>query len=187
MVILEGEVFQICEDGSARQRLDDRDLPFAQVCHFTSPHTCSFRDIADLGSLEEACDSCRLSNNLFFAFRINATFESIHARTVKTTKDGSSLESAGNNEVKFTWYNISGSLLGFWSPAFASSFSVPGYHFHFISEDRATGGHVLDCSFARASSHVQVLNVYEVALPRSGSFLETDLSIDARAILQKVE
>ena len=187
MVILDGEVFQICEDGTARRRLDNMDLPFAQVCHFISPQTCSFRDIADLESLKEACNACRLSENLFFAFRINATFQTMHARTVKATEDGSSLESAGNNEVKFTWHNISGSLLGFWSPAFASSFSVPGYHFHFISDDRVNGGHVLDCSFVRASSHVQVLNVYEVALPQSGTFLETDLSVDARAVLQKVE
>ena len=32
-----------------------------------------------------------------------------------------------------------------WSPGFSSAFSVAGYHFHFLSEDRQEAGHLLEC------------------------------------------
>ena len=143
--------------------------------------------IESLKHLEEACDLCRPSENHFYAFKIDAHFKMMHARTVRPTADGVTLETAGNSEVKFTWSDVKGSLVGFWSPGFSSSFSVPGYHFHFISNDRKKGGHVLDCSFETAASHVQVLTDYEVVLPTCGPFLTADLGVDTRLVLHKVE
>ena len=35
-------------------------------------------------------------------------------------------------------------MLGFRFPAYAEGIEVAGYHLHFISDDRARGGHVLD-------------------------------------------
>jgi len=187
MVILNGNIYQICADGEIKHRLDKFMVPFAQVCDFNSEQTCSFREIANLDHLETACDLCRTSDNLFYAFRIDATFDCIRARTVRTSPHEVSLESAGADEVKFSWTDISGSIVGFWSPAYSSSFSVPGYHFHFISDDRKNGGHLLDCSLRRASPHVQVLNEFEVVLPTTGRFLSVDLNIDTRSVLRKVE
>jgi len=187
MVILDGEIFQVCADHEIKQRSDEFKVPFAQVCWFDSPQTCSLLEITDLASLEKTCDLCRSSDNLFYAFRINAHFDSIHTRTVKITEDGTSLESAGEGEVKFAWNDVPGTLVGFWSPSFTSSFSVPGYHFHFISDDRSKAGHVLDCSFKTAASRVQALTDYEVALPSSGVFLKTNLGFDTRSVLRKVE
>ena len=31
------------------------------------------------------------------------------------------------------------------SPAWVGGLNVPGYHRHFLSDDRTVGGHVLDC------------------------------------------
>ena len=40
---------------------------------------------------------------------------------------------------------MSGTLVGVRSPAWAAELNVPGYHWHFLSDDRTLGGHVLDC------------------------------------------
>jgi len=37
-----------------------------------------------------------------------------------------------------------GTLVGFYTPAFMGSLSVPGMHLHFLSADRKTGGHLLE-------------------------------------------
>lgn len=187
MIVLNGQIFQMCADGRIKQRLDEFEVPFAQVCRFVSPRICRFSQIRDFASLEAACTLLRTSDNLFHAFRIEAQFDVVHARTVRRGPEGASLESAGGGEAKFTWRDVSGCLVGFWSPSFTSSFSVPGYHFHFISDDRTRGGHVLDCSFQAAAAGVQVLTEYEVAMPSSGPFLRADLSVDTRAVLRKVE
>ena len=35
--------------------------------------------------------------------------------------------------------------MGFRSPAWVGELNVPGYPWHFLSDDRTVGGHVLDC------------------------------------------
>ena len=38
-----------------------------------------------------------------------------------------------------------GTLVGVRCPSWVGGLNVPGYHWHFLSEDRTVGGHVLDC------------------------------------------
>src|SRR5262249_7834217 len=45
----------------------------------------------------------------------------------------------------WTHAEVSGTLVGVRSPAWALGLNVPGYHWHFLSDDRTVGGHVLDC------------------------------------------
>ncbi len=45
--------------------------------------------------------------------------------------------------------------------------NVPGYHFHFISEDRSTGGHVLQLTLNAATVRTQRLDTITIALPRT--------------------
>jgi len=187
MVILGGKIYQVLANEAVVRRTDDFLIPFAQVCRLRSSRAVQIELVGSLAGLEEACNKLRTSDNLFYAFRIDARFDTLHARSVRSSPTATSLETAGSNEAKFAWNNTSGSLVGLWSPQFSSSFSVPGYHFHFISDDRRTGGHLLDCSFRMAVAHVQVLTEYEVALPSSGPFLRANLTVDTKAVLEKVE
>ena len=74
-----------------------------------------------------------------------------------------------------------------WSPRYSSSFSIPGYHFHFLSKDRTKGGHVLGCSATSLHVGIQTLYDYEVQLPESGTFLKENLAIDTTEVLKKAE
>jgi acetolactate decarboxylase len=67
-------------------------------------------------------------------------------------------------------------LVGLWSPGFSSAFSVPGYHFHFISNDREHGGHLLDVEATRLHVRIESLTDFHLALPASEAFLKADLS-----------
>ena len=69
-----------------------------------------------------------------------------------------------------------GSLVGLWSPGFSSAFSVAGYHFHFLSEDRKEGGHLLECESGRLRLRMEALTDFHVALPETENFLKADLS-----------
>jgi acetolactate decarboxylase len=74
-----------------------------------------------------------------------------------------------------------------WSPRYSSSFSIPGYHFHFLSKDRTKGGHVLNCTARALHIGIQTLYDYEVQLPESGTFLHENLAIDTTGVLEKAE
>jgi acetolactate decarboxylase len=185
MVILDGEIFQAA--GKVQRRSDDFLVPFAAVTHFSEDAEFQVGKIACLKELELACDPHRVSENLFYALRVDGVFDTVHARAVHSVPQGTRLLKAAQTELEFHFNNIEGTLVCLWSPSYASSFSVPGYHFHLISKDRTKGGHVLDCSARQLRTRIQILSEYDIRLPEAGSFLTTDLSRDPASDLAKAE
>ena len=65
--------------------------------------------------------------------------------------------------------------------------NVPGYHLHFISRNRAQGGHLLALELASGTAQVDVLDRWALQLPRTKDFAEVDLARDRRQELTGVE
>ena len=187
MVIIDGAIYQVRGDGSVTHRKDDFRIPFAIVVRFQEDEELESGAISCLKDIERACDSHRESGNLFYALRLDGHFDNIHARAVGRLSPGTRLVDAAKEQSEFHFSNIEGTLVGFWSPRYSSSFNVPGYHFHFISNDRAKGGHVLECSASALRVGLQMLFEYDVRLPDTPSFLTADLSNDPAVALAKVE
>src|SRR3954465_1690017 len=185
MVILDGEIYQITE--RVRHRTDDFLVPFAAITHFRAKSSFEIDNVACLKGIESACDQQRISDNLFYALRLDGIFETIHARAVHTVPQNTRLLEAAKTQSAFHFENIEATLVGFWSPRYSSSFSIPGYHVHFISKDRTKGGHLLDWSARKLKACVQVLSEYNIRLPDSGPFLTTNLSKDPASDLAKTE
>jgi acetolactate decarboxylase len=185
MVILDGEIYQVAD--RVRHRADDFLVPFAAITHFSAKSSFGIDNVACLKDIELACDQQRISDNLFYALRLDGTFESIHARAVHIVPQNTRLLDAAKTQSEFHFENIEGTLVGFWSPRYSSSFSVPGYHLHFISKDRTKGGHLLDCAARKLKARVQVLSEYNIRLPDSGHFLTTNLSKDPASDLARTE
>ena len=185
MVILDGRIYQVAD--RVRHRTDDFLIPFASVTHFRAKSSFDIENVEGLEDIELACDQQRISDNLFYALRLDGIFETIHARAVHSVPQNTRLLDAAKTQSEFHFESIEGTLVGFWSPRYSSSFSVPGYHLHFISKDRTKGGHLLDCSARKLKARVQVLSEYNIRLPDSGPFLTTDLSKDPASDLAKTE
>jgi len=185
MVIVDGQIYQVTD--KVQHRTDDFLVPFAAITPFRAAASFAIDNVATLNDLELACDQQRISDNLFYALRLDGIFETIHARAVHTVPQNTRLLDAAKTQLEFHFENTEGTLVGFWSPRYSSSFSVPGYHLHFISKDRTRGGHLLDCSARKLKARVQVLSEFDIRLPDSGPFLTTNLSKDPASDLAKTE
>jgi acetolactate decarboxylase len=185
MVILDGQIYQVAD--TVRHRKDDFLVPFASVTEFRANTPFEIGKVGSLKDAELACDQQRISDNLFYALRLDGLFETIHARAVHAVPQNTRLMDAAKTQREFHFEEVEGTLVGFWSPRYASSLSVPGYHFHFISKDRTKGGHVLDYRASKLEARIQVLSEYEIRLPDSGPFLTTNLSKDPTSELAKTE
>jgi acetolactate decarboxylase len=185
MVVLDGQIYQIT--GDVRLRSDNFLVPFAAVTRFHADSRFEVGRFASLPELEAACDRHRQSENLFYALRIDGFFETLHARAVHPVPTGTRLLDAAKIEFEFQFRDIEGTLVCIWSPRYAGSFSVPGYHFHFISNDRTKGGHVLNCSARELRASIQTISEYTVQLPETGSFLTTNFDKDPASDLAKAE
>jgi acetolactate decarboxylase len=185
MIILDGVIYQAA--GTVLRRSDDFLVPFASITQYREDAAFQIGKVAGLRDVVLACDPHRCSENLFFALRIDGLFDTIHARAVHPVPQGDRLLDAAKTELEFHFSNIEGTLVGLWSPAYSSSFSVPGYHFHFISKDRTKGGHLLNCAAQQLRASIQMVSEYDVRLPEAGSFLTTDLSRNPASDLAKAE
>jgi acetolactate decarboxylase len=185
MVILDRQIYLVAD--RVRHRTDDFLVPFAAITHFRAKSSFEIDNVACLKDIELVCDQQRISDNLFYALRLDGIFETIHARAVHTVPQNTRLQDAAKTQLEFHFENIEGTLVGFLSPRYSSSFSVPGYHLHFISKDRTKGGHLLDCSARKLKARVQVLSEFDIRLPDSGPFLTTNLSKDPASDLAKTE
>jgi acetolactate decarboxylase len=146
MVVLEGAIYQVRGDGTVARIVDDKGTPFAVVVHFTPDLDQTIESVAIFEQLAGICDQYRDSNNLFYAFRIDGRFEHIHTRAMRATLDRLPLAKAAAIQPEFDFKDIEGTLVGIWAPQLSSAFNVAGYHFHFLSQDRSKGGHLLECS-----------------------------------------
>lgn len=185
MIILDGEIYQAA--GTVRRRSDDFLVPFASITQYREDAAFQIDKAGCLRDVYLACDPHRCSENLVYALRVDGLFDTIHARAVHPVPQGSRLLDAAKTELEFHFNNIEGTLVGLWSPAYSSFFSVPGYHFHFISKDRTNGGHVLNCAAQQLRASIQMVSEYDVRLPETGSFLTTDLSRNPASDLAKAE
>src|SRR5260370_2384050 len=73
-------------------------------------------------------------------------------------------------QAEFSFGNVSGTLVGFRGPAYASALNSPGYHFHFLTDDRSGGGHVLSFTAARAGLKLQPIYYLDPPFPPRPSF-----------------
>ena len=176
MVVLDGRVYQVQGSGRVSQAPPKARAPFAVVTRFAPQIDVEVGPFEALAALQVRCDSFRNSRNIFYAFRLDGRFSRIRTRAVNPSRTGAHLVDAAKSQSEFHFSNIDGTLVGLWSPGFSSAFSIAGYHFHFVSEDRQHGGHLLDCAAGKLQLRMEALTDFHLALPETESFLKADLS-----------
>jgi acetolactate decarboxylase len=187
MVVVDGIFFQVRGDGSVRECDDDVLSPFAVVTRFVPEAEATLDSCPDLDRLTARFDGMRHSENIFFALRVDGHFDYVHTRAMCRTKEGVPLVQAAAVQPEFEFHDVSGTLVGFWTPEYAKTLNVPGYHLHFVSADRTSGGHLLQCRGTHLHLQIQREGDYRIALPETEDFLKADLRRDPTADLAKAE
>jgi acetolactate decarboxylase len=187
MVIVDGRIFQVRADGSVHQADDGALIPFAAITSFTVTAPAILQDCPDFAHLTAKFDSLRPSENFFYALRVDGQFDYIHTRAMRRTEEGVPLLQASAVQPEFEFQNIKGTFVGFWTPEYAKTLNVPGYHLHFISDDRKHGGHLLQCRGKNLRLQIQREGSYHIVLPETQDFLKADLRRDPTSDLAKSE
>src|SRR6201998_2659813 len=175
MVVVDGHFYQVRSDGSVREVQGNVLSPFAAVTAFSPDQSITLENCPDLSYLTSQFDALRQSDNFFYALRVDGTFDYIHARAMRRTKEGGPLVQAAAVTPEFEFKNILGTLVGFWTPEYAKALNVPGYHLHFISADRTRGGHLLQCRGKNLGLQIQSEGDYHVVLPQTNDFVKANL------------
>ncbi|MFP5213142.1 MAG: acetolactate decarboxylase [Acidobacteriota bacterium] len=189
MVVLDGQVYQVRVDGKIYSPSPTETTPFASVVKFRADARTRAEAGLDFKGLERIVNETAPNQNLFCAVKVTGRFRLVKTRSVPVqNKPYPPLAEVTANQPVFTLENVSGTLLGFRSPAYVKGINVPGYHLHFISDDRSSGGHVLELAIEQGTVEVDTCNRFLMILPESGGdFARVDLGRDRSKELEKVE
>ena len=188
MLAFDGDFYQVKADGVAYEVDDSMTTPFAQVAFFDPDHTIQLADDITYENLDETIDGELPTENIFYAIRIEGTFDYIKTRSVPgQTKPYPPLVEVTAHQPTFEFHDVDGTVVGFRSPPYMDGVGVPGYHLHFLTKDRKAGGHILEIDVKQAAANIDYISEFCLMLPGNSAFYKLDLSKDKAEELKKAE
>jgi len=189
MILLDGVFYQARADGHIYRPDLRTTTPFASVVPFRAESTTTLPHEVNLDQLSAAIDALQPSRNTLCVFRVQGTFRQIKVRSVPAQqKPYPPLVEVTKTQPVFDYTDRRGTLIGFRTPPFVKGLNVPGYHLHFLSDDRQVGGHVLAFTLVGGTLELSTCNRFDVLLPaEAASLAGLDLTKDRTKELEKAE
>lgn len=192
MIVLDGHCYRARHDGSVIEVDGKAGVPFSAVARLQGEREFPLEAMPDIQSIRTELTR-RIEEhfglNSMHVVRIDGSFDRVDARseapyrshhvTLKTVLD--------SNQTAFVFENIRGSLVGVYYPDHMDGINMPGWHLHFISEDRTKGGHVFDVTMKEGTVRLDKINRIEINLPRDAAFDTYSLKTASEDEIKKVE
>lgn len=168
MALVDGRFYQFLEDGRAVEAQDTMRMPFAAVTQGGGWRTIPVaRGMVydSLKQLQNAVDAQLPTTSAFYAIRMEGTWTVLTARTYKPQTPGHYTLLKDAPSYVYTMQAVRGTMVGFRGPSYADSLSVPGYHLHFVNQDRTLGGHVISATADSVSLMVSERPEFTLRMP----------------------
>jgi acetolactate decarboxylase len=177
MVALNGEFYQIKSDGHAYKVKDSMKTPFANVTFFDDDEEVKLDEGMNYADIRNFIDNMIPTKNIFYAIKIDGTFSYVKTRSVpKQMKPYPPLVEVTKDQSIFEFNDVKGTIVGFRSPSYVGGMNVPGYHLHFITEDKRAGGHLLEVKVKDATAKLDYTSDLFMVLPSEDDFYRVDLT-----------
>ena len=191
MIVIDGKVYQALSDGSVKEAADDETVPFSNVTFFESDVAADMTDISDIASFKSALDKTvnEKGRNMFYMVKINGTFSNIKARSESKQKEPYKMldEALAETQVEFEFKDAKGTIVGLYCPDYMSYLNTTGWHFHFISEDRTKGGHILQVNLKEAEAQFDTTPGFKMYMSDEENFQKMDLAKNVDEAIESAE
>ena len=191
LIMLDGEVYRAKSDGSVEVAPDDETIPFSNVTFFDADTTEEISGISNINDLKDHLNGKveEFGKNRFYMIRIDGSFKKVSARSeLKQEEPYKTLADAlSTDQREFDFDETKGTVVGLYCPEFMSDLNAAGWHFHYVSENKQNGGHVLDLDIDNAELKWDNTDGFNMLLPETKMFPELDLTQDQSADIKKVE
>ena len=176
LVALNGVVYKIEIDGSLIKAPSNLAAPYMTMFKFNPKKRITLKNVSSLALLGEKLKATMSSKNSFYAYKITGTFNSLKMASAQRVKNDSvPLMEYLKTRVMYTKQNIKGTLVGLYTPDYLGNISIPGMHFHFVSNDYKLGGHLEGISFDEVTVEIEEINKINLTLPQVGKFRAIEL------------
>lgn len=188
MIAVDGRFYRADVEGTITEVPSTERTPFAVVVPFQAAIQFDLEGSIDHDRLLAEIDRRIPADAASCAVRIDGRFELVRARSVPRQDPPYRplTEVVGEQQV-FELTDVDGTMIGFRFPEYAEGIEVAGWHLHFITEDRARGGHVLDSRTETAHVRLYPSGELHVELPPGIDLADRGTAESTHAAIDRVE
>jgi acetolactate decarboxylase len=188
MTYLDGIFYQIKADGKVYVVDDTVKTPFTVITKFNADKKLNITEPLDYKQLQDLILSELPSKNIIYAVKITGDFQYVKTRSVpKQSKPYPRLVEVTKNQPTFEMKNVKGTIMGYWLPEYLSGVNMAGFHFHFLTDDKKGGGHLLEIQMTKGVLEIDYSYGIKLILPTQSDFFKTTFSKDNKEELEKIE
>jgi acetolactate decarboxylase len=171
LILLNGEIYRASEKGEISSVSGDSYTPYAIVTNFKPDDSINISNPFSTGELNKFIDS-KIDTNFIYAVKIEGTFTYLKTRSIPLQqKPYKKMAEVLKTQPIFESENIKGTMVGYRFPAYVNRINQPGYHFHFITFEKNSGGHVLDLKTGNVKIEFARQNSLQISFPKKEYFM----------------
>ena len=192
MIVVDGQCFRATEDGTVWEAEPDMGVPFASVAKADFSPGFEVRDIPDIEKMKELL-TLKIEEdfglNSMHIVRIDGAFNRVCARSESAYRSQhvDLKDILSQTQRDFMFEDISGTMVCIYYPDYMDGINAPGWHLHFLSEDRLMGGHVFDLEMESGTIYLAKINNIEIQLPSEPAFDTYSLKEASGSDIKQVE
>ena len=192
MILLDGRCYRAAEDGSVVEADPETGVPFSAVEKFWPEREFTLGETENIETLKQQLDlkiEEGFGLNSMHIVRIDGEFAKVDARSEAPYKSQhiTLKEVLSKTQKAFLFENIRGTLVCVYFPDYMDGINAPGWHLHFVSEDRKKGGHVFDICMTSGLAKLDRISRIEIRIPMDPAFDVYSLKQASREEIKEVE
>jgi acetolactate decarboxylase len=186
LVLADGVAYRAADDGSVTVAEPQRRCPFAVVTLFGDVAGRRLDVALEFEELLAELDRDVPASAVCSAVRLDGRFASVRLRSVPAQSEPfRPLDVVLAQQRVFDLDEVDGTVVGFRFQPAAAGLDVPGFHLHFLSADRTSGGHVLRCATTDVVARIDPDADLDLELPPGVELPEDAADLGALADLEE--
>ncbi|RCH56593.1 hypothetical protein DJ568_01670 [Mucilaginibacter hurinus] len=162
--------------------------PYAISCFFKADKVIRPGRTLNKADFFKFLDSVTTNQNGMYAIHVSGSFSYVKTRAFPAVeKPYKPLAALLANQRFFEFKDVKGDLVGFKLGEFAQGPFIAGYHFHFLQDNKAGGGHIIDLTATDVTVEIDELTSYSMDLQQTPEFKEFDFNEDRKDEIKSVE
>lgn len=166
LIVLDGQAWKANLDGTLLRPDASTTTPYAVVVRFAPGTPVSLSGPFAGSELEQHLSHPVKDARRPIAIRIDGHFEAVRVRSVpRQTPPYPPLAEVISQQQVSELIDVSGTMVGFCFPDPLDGIEMVGWHLHFVTDDRARGGHVLSYTLLDAAATLDDVADLHIELP----------------------
>jgi acetolactate decarboxylase len=189
IVVFQGKIYQTQHTGKTFV-VDDKELtPFAMVNFFQPNIKITPNKGMNKTELFHYLDSVLTNVNGMYAIHVSGKFSYLKTRAFPPVKEHQHTPLAEMLPLQqfFEFKDSQGDLVGYRLPSFMDNTNISGYHFHFLSQQKNAGGHIIDLKAEDIVIEIDVLDSYTIQVPSTKDYEHFDFKKNREEDIKSVE